>query len=69
MRLMALHKRPKRRRDCSQKSPRRSIRSAKKELKAKETIAEVSMAYVAENIDALSADLLVGDQQSSPALP
>lgn len=36
---------------------------SKEELKAKETIAEVSMAYVAENIDALSADLLVGDQQ------
>jgi hypothetical protein len=36
---------------------------SKEELKAKETIAEVSMAYVSENIDALSADLLVGDQQ------
>lgn len=36
---------------------------SKEELKAKETVAEVSMAYVAENIDALSADLLVGDQQ------
>lgn len=36
---------------------------SKEELKKNETIAEVSMAYVSENIDALSADLLVGDQQ------